>query len=102
MQVTNLAPKLAMCLQKQLVCLYMCWIAATGLALMFVILPGYQTLIKFQQTESVYDSQGSQKWLESVRILSASVCRDKGKIISDKTPSTRRTRQCQGKVYPQL
>ena len=51
MQVTNLAPKLAMCLQKQLVCLYMCWIAATGLALMFVILPGYQTLIKFQQTE---------------------------------------------------
>jgi hypothetical protein len=50
----------------------------------------------------MYDSQGSQKWLESVRILSASVCRDKGKIISDKTPSTRRTRQCQGKGYQQL
>ena len=50
MQLANLAPKLKVCLRQQLVCLYMSWIAATGIALTYIILPGYQTLMEFEQT----------------------------------------------------
>ena len=49
--LTNMSLKLKGCIRKQLVCFYMCWMAATGIALTFIILPGYQTLTQFQQTE---------------------------------------------------
>ena len=51
MQIANLVPKLGVFARKQLVWVYVCWMAATGIALTFVIVPGYQTLTKFQQTE---------------------------------------------------
>ena len=51
MQLANLAPKLTVCVQKHLVCFYMCWIGATGIAITFIILPGYQTLMQFQPTQ---------------------------------------------------
>ena len=53
MQITNLAPKLGVFARKQLVWVYVCWKAATGIALTFVIVPGYQTLTKFQQCTTV-------------------------------------------------
>ena len=51
MELTNLATELGAIVRKQLVWVYVCWIAATGIALTFVIVPGYQTLAKFEQTE---------------------------------------------------
>ena len=51
MQLANLAPKLTVCVQKQLVCFYMCWMGAAGIAVTFIILPDYQTLMQFQKTE---------------------------------------------------
>ena len=29
----------------------MCWMGATGIAITFIILPGYQTLMQFQSTQ---------------------------------------------------
>ena len=50
MHHTHCSSKILVCIRQQLFALFLCWLAAAGISILFIILPGCQTLRQFQST----------------------------------------------------